>query len=59
MPLFMLFVFLFSYYILSFSCELSLLLAAVLVPTDPALASEIQLNIKQSEESKNIGAQYN
>ncbi|MGB3607635.1 MAG: cation:proton antiporter [Psychroserpens sp.] len=59
MPLFMIFVFLFSHYILNFSGALALLLAAVLAPTDPALASEIQLNNKQSEGSKNLGAQYN
>jgi len=59
MPLFMTFVFLASYYILDFSGPLALLLAAVLAPTDPALASEIQLNKKQSEFSKNLGAQYN
>jgi len=59
MPLFMAFVFLVSYYILDFSGALALLLAAVLAPTDPALASEIQLNKKQSEDSKNVGAQYN
>lgn len=58
MPLFMLVVFLISYYALGFSGDLALLLAAVLAPTDPALASEIQLNKKQSESSKNIGAQY-
>ncbi|MDW5290314.1 cation:proton antiporter [Formosa sp. PL04] len=59
MPLFMVFVFLFSYYLLDFSVALALLLAAVLAPTDPALASEIQLNKKQSGESKNLGVQYN
>ncbi|WP_179334548.1 cation:proton antiporter [Winogradskyella costae] len=59
MPLFMAFVFVVSYYLLDFSGALSLLLAAVLAPTDPALASEIQLNKKQSLSSKNLGAQYN
>jgi len=59
MPLFMAFVFVVSYYILDFSGALALLLAAVLAPTDPALASEIQLNKKQSGSSKNVGAQYN
>jgi len=59
MPLFMVFVFLFSYYILKFDGPISLLLAAVLAPTDPALASEIQLNKKQSVSSKNVGIQYN
>jgi NhaP-type Na+/H+ or K+/H+ antiporter len=59
MPLFMAVVFIVSYYILGFKGELALLLAAVLAPTDPALASEIQLNKKQSVSSKNLGAQYN
>lgn len=59
MPLFMAVVFLVSYYILDFSGALSLLLAAVLAPTDPALASEIQLNKKQNKDSKNLGLQYN
>lgn len=58
MPLFMGVVFLVSYYLLDFSGPLSLLLAAVLAPTDPALASEIQLNEKQAESSKDVGAQY-
>ena len=59
MPLFMVVVFLFTYYILKFDGPISLLLAAVLAPTDPALASEIQLNKKQSASSKNVGIQYN
>ncbi|CDF78629.1 Na+/H+ antiporter, CPA1 family protein [Formosa agariphila KMM 3901] len=60
MPLFMIFVFLYSYFILDFSGALALLLAAVLSPTDPALASEIQLNEKQSDVSKrNTGVEYN
>ena len=59
MPLFMVAVFLFTYYILKFDGPISLLLAAVLAPTDPALASEIQLNKKQSASSKNVGIQYN
>lgn len=59
MPLFMITVFTISYYILDFSGAISLLLAAILAPTDPALASEIQLNTKQSESSKNLGVKYN
>ncbi|MDN3492570.1 cation:proton antiporter [Winogradskyella bathintestinalis] len=59
MPLFMGVVFLISHYLLNFNGPISLLLAAVLAPTDPALASEIQLNKKQSVESKNVGIQYN
>lgn len=59
MPLFMIVVFLISYYILDYNGPMSLLLAAVLAPTDPALASEIQLNKKQSIKSKNLGVQFN
>ncbi|NNE32811.1 MAG: sodium:proton antiporter [Winogradskyella sp.] len=59
MPLFMVIVFVISYYVFDFSGAMALLLAAVLAPTDPALASEIQLNKKQTESSKNLGAQYN
>ncbi|WP_115838977.1 cation:proton antiporter [Winogradskyella sediminis] len=59
MPLFMLVVFLLAYYLLEFSGPVALLLAAVLAPTDPALASDIQLNKKQEIGSKNVGVQYN
>lgn len=59
MPAFMLVVFLISYYLLGFEGPVALLLAAVLAPTDPALASEIQLNDKQKVVSKNVGVQYN
>ena len=58
MPLFMLVTFLISHYLLKFDGPTSLLLAAVLAPTDPALASEIQLNEKQSIKSKESGVQY-
>ncbi|WP_179008552.1 cation:proton antiporter [Winogradskyella forsetii] len=59
MPLFIVAVFLISYNILGFEGHVALLLAAVLAPTDPALASEIQLNKKQSKSDKNVGVQYN
>ncbi|MGJ8550127.1 cation:proton antiporter [Winogradskyella wichelsiae] len=59
MPLFMLIVFLISYYLLNFNGPVALLLAAILAPTDPALASEIQLNKKQTVATKNVGIQYN
>ncbi|QNK78681.1 cation:proton antiporter [Winogradskyella sp. PAMC22761] len=58
-PLFMLVVFLIAYYLLEFDGPVALLLAAVLAPTDPALASEIQLNKKQTIATKNVGVQYN
>ncbi|WP_262890389.1 cation:proton antiporter [Winogradskyella helgolandensis] len=59
MPMFMIVVFLISYYLLNFDGPIALLLAAVLAPTDPALASEIQLNQKQTVAKKNVGVQYN
>jgi len=59
MPLFLILVFGISYYLLKFNGPLSLLLAAVLAPTDPALASEIQLDRKQTKSNKNLGVQYN
>lgn len=59
MPLFMLVVFLIAYYLLHFDGPVALLLAAVLAPTDPALASDIQLDKKQKVGSKNVGVQYN
>ncbi|WP_179343936.1 cation:proton antiporter [Winogradskyella ursingii] len=59
MPLFMGVIFCISYFLLNFEGHVSLLLAAVLAPTDPALASEIQLNKKQSPSEKNTGVQYN
>ncbi len=59
MPLFMLIVFLIAYYLLHFDGPVALLLAAVLAPTDPALASDIQLDKKQKVGSKNVGVQYN
>ncbi|WP_052184257.1 cation:proton antiporter [Psychroserpens sp. Hel_I_66] len=43
MPLFMAAIFIISFYVLHISGPLSLLLAAVLAPTDPVLASELQL----------------
>ncbi|WP_179352207.1 cation:proton antiporter [Winogradskyella vidalii] len=59
MPLFMAAVFLIAYYILGFDGPVAVLLAAVLAPTDPALASEIQLNKKQTVATKNVGVEYN
>lgn len=59
MPMFMVIIFLVSHYLFDFSGPIALLLATVLAPTDPALASEIQLNEKQSEATKDIGVKFN
>jgi len=58
MPLFMLAVFLISKYILGLSNLLSLLLAAVLVPTDPVLANDLQLEEHQDLKEKNTGLRF-
>lgn len=58
MPLCMLGVFLVSFYLLGFSGPASLLLAAVLAPTDPVLASELQLEELQDLENKNTGMRF-
>ena len=59
MPLYIIIVFVIAYYFLNLDGPVALLLAAILAPTDPALASEIQLNKKQTVSSKNVGVQYN
>ena len=58
MPLFMAAVFLLAYYVLGLNGPVSLLLAAVLAPTDPVLASEIQLKEEQHEDNKETGMQF-
>lgn len=58
MPLFMLAIFLISHYMLGLNGPVSLLLAAVLAPTDPVLASEIQLKEHQHEDHKETGMQF-
>lgn len=58
MPLFMAAVFLTSHYILGLNGPVSLLLAAVLAPTDPVLASEIQLKEHQHVDTKETGMQF-
>ncbi|WP_040413642.1 cation:proton antiporter [Cyclobacterium qasimii] len=59
MPLYMGVIFSVSYFLLDFGGSISLLLASVLAPTDPALASEIQLNEKQSDAKKSVGVKFN
>lgn len=58
MPLCMIAIFLISYYILQLNGPVSLLLAAVLAPTDPVLASDIQLEEHQDEKKRNTGLRY-
>lgn len=58
MPLFMAVIFMIGHYILNLNGPVSLLLAAVLAPTDPVLASEIQLEEEQHESSKETGMQF-
>ncbi|MAP55694.1 cation:proton antiporter [Altibacter sp.] len=58
MPLFMVSVFAISFYFLGLNGPVSLLLAAVLAPTDPVLASEMQLKEQQHEHDKETGMQF-
>ncbi|SDB61535.1 sodium/proton antiporter, CPA1 family [Flavobacteriaceae bacterium MAR_2010_188] len=58
MPLFMGAVYLVSYYLLGLNGPVSLLLSAVLAPTDPVLASEMQLEEHQHEDTKETGLQF-
>ena len=58
MPLCMIAIFLISYYVLQFNIAVSILLGAVLAPTDPVLASELQLKDKKPEGEKNTGLRY-
>ncbi|WP_299148180.1 sodium:proton antiporter [uncultured Dokdonia sp.] len=58
MPLFMVAVFLIAYYLLGLNGPVSLLLAAVLAPTDPVLASELQLEESQDFKKRNTGLRY-
>ena len=58
MPLFMLAVFFISNMLLGLNGPVSLLLAAVLAPTDPVLASEMQLKEHQHADTKKSGMQF-
>lgn len=58
MPLCMIATFLLSYFVLGLNGPVSLLLAAVLAPTDPVLASDIQLEEHQDEKKRNTGLRY-
>ncbi len=58
MPLFMLSVALSFYYVLQLPLATSVLIAAALAPTDPVLASELQLQKKQKAKDKDVGLRY-
>ncbi|TVZ53358.1 cation:proton antiporter [Dokdonia sp. Hel_I_53] len=58
MPLFMVAVFLIAHYLLDLNGPVSLLLAAILAPTDPVLASELQLEKNQDYKQKNTGLRF-
>jgi len=58
MPLFILAVFFIGHYFLELNGAVALLLAAVLAPTDPVLASEMQLEEHQHVSEKNTGLRY-
>jgi|TARA_R110002020_G_scaffold30237_1_gene95243 NhaP-type Na+/H+ or K+/H+ antiporter len=58
MPLFMVVIFLLSNFVLGLNGPVSLLLAAVLAPTDPVLASEMQLKEEQHANTKETGIQF-
>ena len=58
MMLSMLLVFLFSFYMLDLNAPVSLLLAAVLSPTDPVLASKLQLEDHQNIDNKDTGLRF-
>jgi NhaP-type Na+/H+ or K+/H+ antiporter len=58
MPLCMLSIFAIAYFLLELNGPISLLLAAILAPTDPVLASEMQLEEEQSLNEKNTGLRF-
>jgi len=58
MPFYILIIFFLAYYIGCFSGPSSLLLAAVLSPTDPVLASDFQLGNPEKQAGKNAGMRY-
>lgn len=58
MPLFMGIIYIIAHYAIGINAPLALLLAAVLAPTDPVLASEIQLKEHRNSANKNKGFRY-
>ncbi len=58
MPLFMLAVFAIGHFLLGLNGPVALLLAAILAPTDPVLASEMQLEEQQDLGEKNTGLRF-
>lgn len=58
MPLFMVAIFAIAHWLLGLNGPVALLLAAVLAPTDPVLANELQLEEHQNTENKNTGLRF-
>jgi len=58
MPLCMIAIFAIAHFLLELNGPVSLLLAAVLAPTDPVLASELQLEEHQDLKERNTGLRY-
>ena len=58
MPLFMVAIFAIAHWVLGLNGPVSLLLAAVIAPTDPVLANELQLEEQQNTENKNTGLRF-
>ena len=58
MPIYMLAIFIIGYYVVGFDGPASLLLAAVCAPTDPVMATDMQLKNEGSTEDKNTGLRY-
>jgi len=58
MPIYILGIFLLSYYFLELNGAAALLLAAVCAPTDPVMASDMQLEHGEAKDSRNTGLRY-
>ncbi|MDX1470846.1 MAG: cation:proton antiporter [Flavobacteriaceae bacterium] len=58
MPLYILGIFILAYYLLGLDGPVSLLLAAVCAPTDPVMATEMQIEDKGEAKDKNTGLRY-
>ena len=58
MPLYMLGIFLLAHYLIGMDGPTSLLLAAVCAPTDPVMASELQLEEHGTDAERNTGMRY-
>ena len=58
MPIYILGIFLLGYYFLELNGAAALLLAAVCAPTDPVMASDMQLENDEMKDSRNTGLRY-